>query len=254
MAQICASMMNIPKVRTKAEEVAHKLTRRIFAQRLQKGTKLPAGHQLAAEFGVAISVVREAMKRLEALGIVRSWRGSGVYVQEIDFYRSVDMFGSLLTLEDGTLNTEYLFELAEFIDDFVRLSVRLAATHRTEEDLKSIKELFEEWSISRENPEKLAESGNALYYAFMIATHNRVCLSLHRAVRGPWIKLTSLLESMVLDFESKQKVLSRLIEAVEEKDPMMAEAAVARPLRRLCSLPNRPEIQTIAEIVRDNRD
>jgi len=59
---------------------------------------------------------------------------------------------------------------------------------------------------------------------------------------------------MVLDFESKQKVLSRVIEAVEEKDPMMAEAAVSPPLRRLCSLPNRPEIRTIAETVRNNGD
>ncbi len=255
MAQIGASTKKVPKVRTKAEEVAHKLTRRIFLERLQKGTKLPSGHELAAEFGVAISVVREAIKRLEALGIVRSWRGSGVYVQEIDFYRSVDMFDSLLTLEDGTLNTEYLFELAEFTDDFVCLSVRLAAMHRTDEDLKSIEELFEQWSSSRDNPEKLAESANALYHAIMVATHNRVCLSLYRVVRGPWMKLLGLLESTVYgDFESEQKVLSRLIEAVEEKDPMLAEAAVARPWRRFCSLWNRPEIQTVAEIVRDNGD
>jgi len=249
MAQTTASMRNIPKVQTKAEEIAQKLTRRIFVERLPEGTKLPSGHQLAADFGVAISVVREAIKRLEAQGIVRSWRGSGVYVRKIDFYRSVDMFDSLLMLENGTLNTEFLFELAEFIDDFVRLSVRLAATHRTEADLKALKELFEEWSNSRDTPEKLAESSNAFYSAFMVATHNRVCLTLHRTVRGPWIRLSSLFESMVIDFALKRKVLSRVIEAVEEMDPMMAEAAVDRPLRKLFSLSGRSGMKPPTETV-----
>ncbi len=228
--------IKIPKIRTKAEDVANKLTRRIFTEGMGEGTKLPPGHELAAEFGVAITVVREATKRLEALGIVRSWRGSGVYVHKLDFNRSADMFDALIIREDGTLNAAFLFEVAEFIDDFVRFIVRLAAKHRTDADVASLKALFEDWCGSEDDLQKLDELSNATYRAWVVATHNRVCQALFTTVAGPRMKLSLMLESMVLDFEAKKKMFRRIIEAVEEGDPVMAEAAVVRHLQDLLNL------------------
>ena len=233
MAQLHAKKIEIPKIQTKAEEVANKLTRRIFTEGMREGTKLPPGHELAAEFGVAITVVREATKRLEALGIVRSWRGSGVYVHKLDFNRSADMFDALITREDGSLNAVFLFEVAEFIDDFVRFIVRLAAKHRTDVDVASLKALFEEWCGSQDDLQRLTELSNAIYRAWVVATHNRVCKALFGTVAGPRMKLSIMLESLVLDFEAKKKMFRRIIEAVEEGDPLMAEAAVARHLQDL---------------------
>ncbi len=226
----------IPKIHTKAEDVANKLTRRIFTEGMREGTKLPPGHELAAEFGVAITVVREATKRLEALGIVRSWRGSGVYVHKLDFNRSADMFDALITREDGTPNAAFLFEVAEFIDDYLRFIVRLAARHRTDADVASLKALYEEWCGSQDDPERLTELSNDIYRAWVVATHNRVCKALFGTVAGPRMKLSLMLESMVLDFEAKKKMFRRIIEAMEEGDPVMAEAAVARHLQNLLKL------------------
>jgi DNA-binding FadR family transcriptional regulator len=236
MSRIHTQKTGIPRIKTKAEEVADKLTRRIFSEGMREGTKLPSGHELAAEFGVAITVIREATKRLEALGIVRSWRGSGVYVHKLDFIRSVDMFDALITREDGTLDAAFLLEVAEFVDDFVRLMVRLAAGHRTDADVASLKRLFEDWCSAQDNLERLTELGNAIYRALVQATHNRVCQALFGTVAGPRMKLSLTLESMVLDFGAKKKMLRRIIEAVEEGDPVMAEAAAARHLQDLLKL------------------
>ncbi len=48
MARTHTPKSKIPKIQTKAEEVADKLTRRIFTEGMRVGTKLPPGHELAA--------------------------------------------------------------------------------------------------------------------------------------------------------------------------------------------------------------
>ena len=80
MAARSPEMREIPSVQTGSEDIAKKLTRRIFLGEFPKGAKLPAERELAAQYGVARTVLREAVKRLEAVGIVRSWRGSGVEI------------------------------------------------------------------------------------------------------------------------------------------------------------------------------
>ena len=48
--------------------------------RLKPGDKLPGLADMAAEMGVGISSVREAIKMLEALEVLESKQGKGVYV------------------------------------------------------------------------------------------------------------------------------------------------------------------------------
>ena len=55
----------------------------ILAHGLTPGSPLPTEAALCAELGVSRSSVREAMRRLEALDIVRSQRGSGSYVGDM---------------------------------------------------------------------------------------------------------------------------------------------------------------------------
>ena len=236
MARRNAETRNIPDIQTSSEEIAKKLTRRIFLEEFPKGAKLPSERELAAEYGVARNVVREAVKRLQALGAVQSWRGSGMYVRDIEFVRGVDLFDTLVTHEDGSINIQFLREVIEFGEDFIRLVVRLAASHRSDEELEVIKRQAQEWREFRENPQELAQRGNDLYRQFIKATHNRVCLGLFNTLERISAKLFSLADATVIDFEQKQKAIQRLIEALEEKDPMMAEVTVVRHLQALKDL------------------
>lgn len=60
----------------------------ISEQGLTAGMKIGPQRELAARFGVAVPTMREALRRLEGLGILSFKHGSGIYVGE-NFDRSV---------------------------------------------------------------------------------------------------------------------------------------------------------------------
>ena len=68
----------------KSREVAVILEEQILRSGLRPGWRLPSEEQLCRTHGVSRTVVREAIQRLKARGLVDSRRGGGTYVAEID--------------------------------------------------------------------------------------------------------------------------------------------------------------------------
>ncbi len=62
-----------------ADEVAAALRKRILSGTIKPEQRLSGQNELATEFGVSVVVVREALSRLKADGLVRSRQGSGVF-------------------------------------------------------------------------------------------------------------------------------------------------------------------------------
>lgn len=64
-----------------ADQLAATLRRRILSDQLAPGERLPAERQLAQELSTNRNTLREAIRQLEALGIVHARHGQGVTVQ-----------------------------------------------------------------------------------------------------------------------------------------------------------------------------
>ncbi|MBG0828586.1 GntR family transcriptional regulator [Planomonospora sp. ID67723] len=63
-------------------QIAADIRRRIVSGDLPAGARLPARHEIAAEYGVAEGVAREAIRQLAQEGHVISRTGAGVFVRE----------------------------------------------------------------------------------------------------------------------------------------------------------------------------
>lgn len=74
---------------------------------LERGMKLDSQRDLAAHFGVAVPTMREALRRLEGMGVLSFRHGSGIYVGE-NFNRSV-----VPNIALPTADTQRLVELIE---------------------------------------------------------------------------------------------------------------------------------------------
>lgn len=68
--------------RTLAQELVATLEERIRDGRLQPGSKLPTEAEVMAEYGISRTVVREAISRLQAAGLVSTRHGVGTFVAE----------------------------------------------------------------------------------------------------------------------------------------------------------------------------
>ena len=64
--------------------VADQLRRRIVAGEFASGDQLPAGRELAEEYGVAPNTVLSAIRLLRDEGLVASQQGRGTFVRDVD--------------------------------------------------------------------------------------------------------------------------------------------------------------------------
>ncbi len=62
-----------------ADKISATLRERILSGTIKPDARLPGQNELAADFGVSVVVIREALSRLKADGLVRSRQGSGVF-------------------------------------------------------------------------------------------------------------------------------------------------------------------------------
>ena len=89
------SPASTPKIHRKrlGEELTTELRRHITEKGLRPGDSLLTEQEMMAKFGVSRSVVREATKALDFLGIIDAVPSRGMVLDEFDFDRVTEYFG-----------------------------------------------------------------------------------------------------------------------------------------------------------------
>ena len=128
-----------PARRRLHEDVAEQLRDAILDGRFAAGTKLPPERELAAEFGVNRTSVREALKVLEGLGLVAVRQGDGATVRPL-VDASLDVLPAMVFHGD-TLDGRLLAELTEVVIPLLLEMGRLAIARRRPADLEAIRRL-----------------------------------------------------------------------------------------------------------------
>ena len=94
--------------------VAEILTRRIVSGEYPVGTKLPTERLLSEEFKVNRHAVREALKRLEAISLVKISHGSGIYVQPLHLTAGIKIFDAMLFRSDDSVDPAFPSNMRDF--------------------------------------------------------------------------------------------------------------------------------------------
>lgn len=95
--------------RSRPERVAEAIKAWVVEQRLQPGDRLPSEPELIERFGMAKSTIREAMRLLEAQGLVRTRTGpgGGSFVHEVSRARAQALLGNYFYFKDLTIRDIY---------------------------------------------------------------------------------------------------------------------------------------------------
>lgn len=134
---------------------------------LKPGDRLPPERELAEQFEVSRSSIREAMRALELQGLVASRPGSGTFV-------STDSLESLVAIIASSLGgaREYLddiFEVRRLLEPQI---AALAAERATEADINRIAEALEHQEQQIARGETGAEGDTSFHFGMAQATHN----------------------------------------------------------------------------------
>jgi GntR family transcriptional repressor for pyruvate dehydrogenase complex len=114
------------------DDVLEQLREAILSGRIRPGEKLPTERQLCEEFGVGRPTLREALRSLEAVGMidVRPGKGGGSYAVTPSESTVGDALASLVSLRGASLE-----DLAEFRLDFEGENALWAARRADASDL-----------------------------------------------------------------------------------------------------------------------
>jgi DNA-binding FadR family transcriptional regulator len=118
-----------PSRRRLHEDVAEQLRDAILDGRWAAGSKLPPERELAVRFGVNRTSVRDALKVLEALGLVGIRQGDGATVRPL-VEASLDVLAPMI-FHGGRVDAALLAEMGEVMQPLLREMARTAiARHR----------------------------------------------------------------------------------------------------------------------------
>lgn len=193
---------------------------------LKPGDKLLPVHQLAEQFQVGRSAVREALSALRAMGLIEMKQGEGTYVRNFDpSSLTKSLNNKLLMKKEDILN---LLEVRKVLEVG---AVRVAAAKRTEANLQNMKQWLDEMAKSI-GDEKAGEKADFHFHMGIAeSSHNNILLELMNHVSE--MIAETIGESRRIILYGEQTTSERLLEehqsiydAVLKQDVELAQQAM----------------------------
>jgi len=231
-----------------AEEIAEQLRSLILNGQYPPGSKLPPERELSKRLRVNRASLREALKKLEHLGLVRIRQGDGTRVQNFMETGGIELVQHLLPLAGG--KPELIRDLLEFRRIFGRELARLAASRS---DTTASKDGMAKLKVLADRADQvtgaleLFDLDFDFYVAVAQLSGNQVMLLLINTVRDGVRGFMPLLANLAAPGDSVRKHHRELIAALEKGDIASAGRVADDYLRLGAELAGRlggkPELQ-----------
>lgn len=208
-----------------ADGLADRIVQLIRAGVYKPGDRLPAIMEMARSFGVGHPTLREALKKLEIVGVVDIRHGSGVYVG-----RGQDVLLVSNPVYGGAVTKKLLLDLIEARIPIEVTSAVLAAANATDADLDSMEALLARARENLGDAPLLSETNMSFHREIAIASGNAVLAQLQEVLT----KLFQREQRMILDIygsrERDHAAHVGILDALREHDPELARARMQEHL------------------------
>jgi GntR family transcriptional regulator, transcriptional repressor for pyruvate dehydrogenase complex len=154
-----------------SDQVAEKIQNKIIEDNLSIDSGLPSEKEMALEFQVSRSVIREALRILEITGFVRIKKGptGGIFVAN-GYHEPIKRSINNL-ISSGDVTIDHLFDARLLIEPYIATE---AAKNAGEKDLRKIKALFEDANAHHDDALRLKKSNLEFHILLARASGNPV--------------------------------------------------------------------------------
>jgi len=217
-----------PKPPTASRSLTTTLVRRILGGVYPPGDKLPTEREMAEEFGVSRHIVREALKRLEALGMLRIKHGSGTYANDAVLVGGVELFEYLLFDEQGNFDTRILQDFFAFWIHFIPEVFRLAASQRTDEEMQDLEQAAKARGEAITDLPRLIETNQQFFQIIARATNTSIYQLILNNISRIFAKLRATMHLSQLAPVMPQEFIEHVLDAIRSRDGEMAALLMIR--------------------------
>jgi GntR family transcriptional repressor for pyruvate dehydrogenase complex len=211
------------------EQIVRQIEGSILSGALKTGDQLPPERELAQQFGVSRTAVREAVKTLREKGLVEAYSGRGTFVTDGTSHairQSLD-----LMLRIGQPNgSAHLAEVREILEPEI---AALAAARAEEQHLATMREAVAVMDRARQDPDAFIEADLDFHLSLAEAAANPLILSLIDSIVGLLREQRMRIFYVEGGPERGQFHHKRILEAIEHRDPERARDAMRAHLQQV---------------------
>jgi GntR family transcriptional repressor for pyruvate dehydrogenase complex len=210
------------------QQIVQQIEDSILKGDLKEGEQLPAERELAQQFGVSRTAVREALKTLREKGLVEAYAGRGTFVTN-EGARSMRHSLDRMIRSGASEGAVHLVEVREILEPGI---AALAAQRTDEEGRSAMREAITVMDVALD-AEGFIEGDLDFHLALAEAAGNPIILSLIDSIVG--LLREQRLRTYHIDGgpERGQYHHKRILEAIERSDPQGAREAMCAHLRQV---------------------
>ena len=156
---------------TLANRVVIALERLIVDSRLGEGDRLPSERELASQFGVSRTVIREAVRALAAKRLLEVEGGRGTVVRAPSARAAAESMALLLRVQESAGDADKVAEVRRVLENEI---AKLAAARRTDDDLVGLEAILAAAEEHVDQPDAFVQEDLEFHAALARATHNEL--------------------------------------------------------------------------------
>jgi DNA-binding FadR family transcriptional regulator len=228
------SAVLVPKA---SDVLADKLRQQILDEGLPEGTPLPTERELVARSGLSRGSVREALRVLETEGLIvtKAGRNGGSAIRRPSresISRSFELF-----LRSHGVRFDALIEARESVEP---AAARLAALHRTDDDIAEMSAIHQEMEATPDNAAKFAKLNLKWHMSVVKASKNELLITFVDAISRPIYAATEYQSLNTPDLRHEVlQVHGRVMEAIIARDPEAAYRRMQRHMNAYSEMANK---------------
>ena len=206
-----------------SDMVAEAIVGLIIEKDLQPGDKIPTEKELSEHLGIGKTSLREGIRKLDAIGLLSSQQGGGVFVREvtIDSIFRVDLKIPLTRFLK--LNKQEIMDLVytRFIIEIP--SCRLAAAKRiTDEQIANLEVLCTAMADSIDEPEKFIHYDVQFHEQILFASGNVILSGVFKLIEDIFSKQQAIVAALPGDLSKGLEFHRKILSALGERNSDLA--------------------------------
>lgn len=211
------------EVEKPADLIIKQIRQLISSGRLKPGMRLPSERVLAERFGVGRGHIREALKKLEFYGILKTRPQKGTIVASLGVKALEGLISNILATE--TRDFESLMEIRALLEVH---AARLAAQRANQREIEEIFSTFEDFRKKVEQGQSGLEEDHLFHLKIAEESKNAVLRSLIGLITPDIITLSRKHQSGRGErFQTTLKEHERILEGIRARDPEQAAQAMS---------------------------
>jgi GntR family transcriptional repressor for pyruvate dehydrogenase complex len=178
--------------------------------------KFPSERDLAEQFGVGRSSMREAISKLETLGIIVRTQGVGTFVLDV----SEQSQRSISLLSAGEVTALELFNVRYAVEPD---GAAMAASRRTTMDIQELKAILKQAEVPGISGKEFVKLDSDFHSLIAEATRNRLFIQIYQQIAPHHV----IYSEKVISFENRRVLAHqghlRILKAIIDQDEKLAK-------------------------------